>query len=309
MHTRLRTELCILAALLCTTIIPAFGVLGIVGLLLAGLRVLGRAPTRVRQLAWVTAALPGPIAVVSVLFAPLRIWERGVLLLGIVLQWLPVDDTVRWVIALAIATLPLWRSRQTLGVLALVPVLHLAAARPWPESLAPVVTAAAGLGVLWYGYRGTHAQQWWCVAGLLIGVHSSAALTVLPWVLTVGLVSQRALAVWCWWALAGVLASTGAVVGAGLVVIPFLRALESLVLPRWRTLALLLLWCLVPVSGSVARLQTSLNLYGSAWSGDIVGFVDSQQQLVTQFPWLVVVLAGVVGWAVWHQWLDEVARV
>lgn len=306
MYRRSIVNLLVCGALVCTTVVPAFGVAALVALVLVALRLMGRAPTRRAQLAWLLAALPSPLGLAAVLIAPLRMWERAIVLLGLAMQWLPLDASVRWAIVIAIGIIPVVYPTSRLALLALLPLLQLAATITWPLGWDIALCVAAGAWIVWLWSRGVQTGLWWAVAVLLCGLNSSAAIAVLPWVLVCALVPRAMLEVFSWWGVVGALASGGYGVLAGLGVAPLLNTLTRI---NWRgerrTLLVLALWCLVPASSSVARLQTSLSVYGTLYSGAALGFADATQRIVAHFPWLVVGLTGVLLWSVWLQWQDE----
>ncbi len=306
MYRRSIVNLLVCGALVCTTVVPAFGVAALVALVLVALRLMGRAPTRRAQLAWLLAALPSPLGLAAVLIAPIRMWERAVVLLGLAMQWLPLDASVRWAIVIAIGIIPVVYPTSRLALLALLPLLQLAATITWPLGWDLALCVAAGAWIVWLWSRGVQTGLWWAVAVLLCGLNSSAAIAVLPWVLVCALVPRAMLEVFSWWGVVGALASGGYGVLAGLGVAPLLNTLTRI---NWRgerrTLLVLALWCLVPASSSVARLQTSLSVYGTLYSGAALGFADATQRIVAHFPWLVVGLTGVLLWSVWLQWQDE----
>jgi hypothetical protein len=306
MYRRSIVNLLVCGALVCTTVVPAFGVAALVALVLVAVRLMGRAPTRRVQLAWLLAALPSPLGLAAVLIAPIRMWERAVVLLGLAMQWLPLDASVRWAIVIAIGIIPVVYPTSRLALLALLPLLQLAATITWPLGWDIALCVAAGAWIVWLWSRGVQTGLWWAVAVLLCGLNSSAAIAVLPWVLVCALVPRAMLEVFSWWGVVGALASGGYGVLAGLGVAPLLNTLTRI---NWRgerrTLLVLALWCLVPASSSVARLQTSLSVYGTLYSGAALGFADATQRIVAHFPWLVVGLTGVLLWSVWLQWQDE----
>jgi hypothetical protein len=306
MYRRSIVNLLVCGALVCTTVVPAFGVAALVALVLVALRLMGRAPTRRVQLAWLLAALPSPLGLAAVLIAPVRMWERAVVLLGLAMQWLPLDASVRWAIVIAIGIIPVVYPTSRLALLALLPLLQLAATITWPLGWDIALCVAAGAWIVWLWSRGVQTGLWWAVAVLLCGLNSSAAIAVLPWVLVCALVPRAMLEVFSWWGVVGALASGGYGVLAGLGVAPLLNTLTRI---NWRgerrTLLVLALWCLVPASSSVARLQTSLSVYGTLYSGAALGFADATQRIVAHFPWLVVGLTGLLLWSVWLQWQDE----
>jgi hypothetical protein len=306
MYRRSIVNLLVCGALVCTTVVPAFGVAALVALVLVALRLMGRAPTRRAQLAWLLAALPSPLGLAAVLIAPIRMWERAIVLLGLAMQWLPLDASVRWAIVIAIGIIPVVYPTSRLALLALLPLLQLAATITWPLGWDIALCVAAGAWIVWLWSRGVQTGLWWAVAVLLCGLNSSAAIAVLPWVLVCALVPRAMLEVFSWWGVVGALASGGYGVLAGLGVAPLLNTLTRI---NWRgerrTLLVLALWCLVPASSSVARLQTSLSVYGTLYSGAALGFADATQRIVAHFPWLVVGLTGVLLWSVWLQWQDE----
>lgn len=306
MYRRSIVNLLVCGALVCTTVVPAFGVAALVALVLVALRLMGRAPTRRVQLAWLLAALPSPLGLAAVLIAPIRMWERAIVLLGLAMQWLPLDASVRWAIVIAIGIIPVVYPTSRLALLALLPLLQLAATITWPLGWDIALCVAAGAWIVWLWSRGVQTGLWWAVAVLLCGLNSSAAIAVLPWVLVCALVPRAMLEVFSWWGVVGALASGGYGVLAGLGVAPLLNTLTRI---NWRgerrTLLVLALWCLVPASSSVARLQTSLSVYGTLYSGAALGFADATQRIVAHFPWLVVGLTGVLLWSVWLQWQDE----
>jgi hypothetical protein len=306
MYRRSLVNLLVCGALVTTTMIPAFGVVALVALVLVSLRVLGGAPTRRAQLAWVLAALPSPLGAAAVMFAPVRMWERAVMLLGLVAQWLPLDEQIRWSIVIAIALIPAVYPQTRLAVHAVLPMLHLATTITWPIGWDVAVCVAAGVWIVWSWSRGGHPGLWWAVAVLVCGLNSSAAIAVLPWVLVCALAPRPLLEVLSWWGVVGALASGGYGVLAGLGVVPLLTTLQRV---RWvaerRILLVLAVWCMVPVTSSVARLQTSLSVYGTLYSGVALGFADATQRIVAHLPWVAMGLSGVLIWSVWMQWQDE----
>ena len=164
--------------------------------------------------------------------------------------------------------------------------------------------AAAWCVLRWVGDR--REGLWWVIALLLCGLNSSAAIAVLPWVLVCALAQLALYEAWSWWAVLATLASGGYGVVAGLLFVPMVSALQRV---NWRVpragVLVLLLWCVVPVTSSVARLQTSLSLYGTLYGGTALAFADSSQRVVAQLPWFVVLLLGVLLWAATMQWHNE----
>ena len=306
MYRRSIVNLLVCGALVTTTMIPAFGVVALVALVLVSLRVLGCAPSRRAQLAWLLAALPSPLGLAGVLIAPIRRWERAVVLLGLAMQWLPLDAWVRWTTVIVIVSIPVVYPRSRMALLALLPLLQLAATITWPLGWDVAVCVAAGAWIVWSWSRGNHPGLWWAVAVLVCGLNSSAAIAVLPWVLVCALAPRAMLEVLSWWGVVGALASGGYGVLAGIGMIPMLSTLQHV---RWlaerRMLLVLALWCVVPVTSSVARLQTSLSVYGTLYSGAALGFADATQRIVAHLPWLAMGLTGVLIWSVWMQWQDE----
>ncbi len=306
MYRRRIVNLLVCGGLVTTTMIPAFGVVALVALVLVSLRVMGCPPTRRAQLGWVLAALPNPLGAAAVLIAPVRLWERAVMLLGLAAQWLPLDTPMRWGIVIAIALIPALYPHTRLSLHAVLPLLQLAATITWPIGWDVSLCVGAGAWIVWSWSRGGHPGLWWAVAVLVCGLNSSAAIAVLPWVLVCAVAPRALLEVLSWWGVIGAFASGGYSVLAGLGVVPFLTTLQrARWVPQQRILLVLAVWCMVPVTSSVARLQTSLSVYGTLYSGAALGFADTTQRMVAHLPWLALGITGVLIWSVWMQWQDE----
>lgn len=305
MQRRTLANMGILAALATTTIIPALGVLGLIAVVLMSVRILGCGPARRMQLSWVLAALPSPVSLGATLTAPLAWWERGVLAVALLMPWIAGDPLLRWCVVLLVGCVPLATS-SSLRVLALIPVLHMAATVAWPNGLdvLVLVVAACLTAVRWL--RGDRRQHWDAAVLALCGLNSSAALAVLPWALVCSVAPLALLSAWTWWGVLAAFASGGYSLVAGLLMVPFLEQLQQ---STWRVgqwLVVLLVWCVLPVTSSVARLQTSLSPFGVLYSDDALAVADATQRIVAHLPWQAVGLVGVLLWAAWMQWRTEV---
>jgi len=306
MPRRTWAQMSIIAALALTTIIPAFGVLGMIAVVLISLRTLGYAPSRRMQLGWVIAALPSPLAVGAALVAPLVWWERGVLALALLMPWVPGEPAMRWGIVLLAAGLPIGMRNTRLRVMSIVPVLQLAATLTWPQGWDRAVLVLALCFVCMQVVRGERDRIWDGIALVLCAVNSSAAIAVLPWVLVCVYVRLAVLEVWTWWGGIAALASGGYGLLAGLALVPLVQSLQRVSWRMGRWLIVIVLWCVLPVTSSVARLQTSLSPYGVMYSDDALAFADATQRIVAHFPWQVVGLVAVLLWAAWMQWNSAV---
>jgi len=104
--------------------------------------------------------------------------------------------------------------------------------------------------------------------------------------------------------MAGALLSAGLWWGIGLIVFPLMQVLVHLTWHDMRRQAgVMLLWLAFPLTGSVARLQTSIGPYGDVAHTSSWQFVNAANTMVAGIPWLVVVWCIVLAWAVrlvWH---------
>lgn len=305
MQRRTLTNLGILAVLATTTIVPAFGVVGLIAIVLMSVRILGYGPARRMQMSWVLAALPSPVSIGAVITAPLAWWERGVLAVALLMPWIPGDPLIRWALVLMVGGIPLYRA-SGLRVLGLIPVLHMAATVAWPTGLDTLILVLALCVTVFRWWRGDHAQLWAAVGMALCGLNSSAALAVLPWAVVCSLVPLAILAAWTWWGVLAALASGGFGIVAGLAMVPLLERLQQVSWRMGRWVVVILVWCAIPVTSSVARLQTSLTPYGVLYSDDALAVADATQRIVAHLPWQTLGLVGVLVWATWMQWRTEV---
>jgi hypothetical protein len=302
MQRRTRAQLSIIAALALTTIIPAFGVIGMIGVVLISLRTIGYAPTRRVQLSWVLAALPSPLSIGAALVAPLAWWERCALAMAFVMPWVPGEPSWRWGIVLLVAGIPIGITNTRLRVVSIVPVLQMAATREWPQGWDSFVLVLALCFVCVQLVRGERARLWDGIALALCALNSSAAIAVLPWVLVCIYVPLAVLEVWTWWGVIAAAASGGYGLLAGLAMIPLVQSLQRVIWRTGRWLVVIVVWCVLPVTSSVARLQTSLSPYGVLYSDNALAFADATQRIIAHFPWQVMGLVGVLLWAAWMQW-------
>lgn len=302
--------LIISAALICS-VIPQFGVLAIVALVLASQRLCHIPLSRRNQLALVGMSLPTPFACIAPLWGT-QVWWQRVLLGGVLaLAWSPAPPWLVWGIALVVAGVPLVRLPTRDAVRWLIPLLVVMSQLAWPRwwDVAVVVIALLGVGVGGILHRA--AVQWWSAVLLCVGVASGAGIIVLPWLCVLHSMAERhtrGLAIMAWWGVAHVCLAAGWPWGLGLIALPLMRVLPMLTWHDVRQNALVLMvWLALPLDGAVARLQTSLGPYGDVAHDATWQFVTAGHTMVGGLPWLVLLWCGVLAWAMRQLWnLHEV---
>jgi len=297
--------LIISAALVCS-VIPQLGVLAIPALVIASQRLLHMPLSRRDQLALLGMGLPTPLACIAPLWGTYAVWQRVLLIGALAVAWSPLPALLVWGVTLLVACVPLIIPPTRDATRWLMPVLVVTAQLAWPVwwDVAVVVVALCGYASAVLTTRDT--LQWWSAALLCIGVASGAGIVVLPWVCVLHSLAERhtrGLAIMAWWGVAHVCLAAGWPWGLGMVALPVMRALPALTWHDVRQNALVLLvWVALPLDGSVARLQTSLGVYGDVTHDTTWQFVTAAHTMVGGVPWLVLVWCGVLAWAMHHLW-------
>ena len=303
--------LVISAALVCG-VIPQFGVLAVPALVLASQRLLQLPLSRRNQLALLGMGLPTPLACIAPLWGTQAWWQRLLCVGALALAWSPLPPQLVWGGVLLVAGVPLLLTPTRDALRWLMPVLVVASRMAWPMwwDVAGVVVAASCYAVGALQHR--PALQWWSAALLCVAVASGAGIIVLPWVCllhSMPVAQQRGLSIVAWWGMAGMMLSAGLWWGIGLFVFPLVQALGQVTWQDMRRHALVMvLWLAVPLTGSVARLQTSLGAYGDVVNTTSWQFVDAAHAMVAGVPWLVVGWCLGLAWAMRQLWDNEVAH-
>lgn len=298
------------AALVCG-VIPQFGVLAIPALVIASQRLLQMPVSRRNQLALLGMGLPTPLACIAPLWGTQPWWQRVLCVGALALAWSPLPPMIVWGGALLMAAVPLRMSPTRDAVRWMMPLLVVASRLAWPLGwdVAYVGVAASCVAVGVIGQR--PATQWWSAALLCVGLASGAGIIVVPWLCllySMPVARQHALAVMAWWGMVGVLMSAGLWWGIGLLVFPLMQTLAQVTWCDLRQHAIVvLLWLAMPLTGSVARLQTSIGPYGDVTNTSSWQFVDAANTMVAGVPWLVVVWCLVLAWAVRVVWSGDEA--
>lgn len=301
----LRTVL-IVVCLLTPTMIPSLGVSALFGVVLACQIILGQRPTWRNSLAGMLSVLPTPFAFVAPFMANHPRWQRVLLSIALAVGWVPVPLEVQWGIVVVVAGMSLIVPHQRDAWRWYVPWLQLAALQIWPQWWdigVVVMSMLIGGTALW---QRRPDRLWWSVVMLLLSLNTGAGLAVAPWAMVAATSGLPWLSVVVVWATMTTLVSAGAAVAVigGLVAIIIIARQLPWPIP-WRIVAVWLLWALVPVTATEARLQTSLSVYGRLWSDGALTMVNAGQQAVATIPWLGVVATLVVLGSIAVQWGDE----
>lgn len=305
MHRVIHTVI-ILGCLLTPTMIPSLGVSALFGVVMASQLLMGQMPTRRNSMASLLSTLPTPVTIVAPLFADHRWWQRVVLSSALAIVWVPVWPQVQWIVVVAVACMSLATASQRDAWRWYVPWVHLAAVQAWPPwwDVGAVMVALVIAGVsLWH--RRQDGMRWSMVM-LVLALNTGAGLAITPWAMVAAIVGAPWLLVVVVWAATTALLASGAALAVigGLVGVVVLAPRLTWPIP-WRIVAVWVLWALVPITATEARLQTSLSVFGRLWSDGSLTMVNAGQQAVATIPWLVLVATLVVLGSVAVQWRDE----
>ncbi len=305
MHRVIHTVI-ILGCLLTPTMIPSLGVSALFGVVLASQVLMGQMPTRRNSMAALLSALPTPVTIVAPLFADHHWWQRVVLSGALAIVWAPIWPEVQWLIVIVVACMSLATPSQRDAWRWYVPWVQLAALQAWPQwwDMSALAVALMSIGVsLW---QGRHERLWWSVVMLVLALNTGAGLAIAPWAMVAAIVGSPWLLVVVVWATMTALVASGAALAVigGLVGIVVLAPRLTWPIP-WRIVAVWVMWALVPVTATEARLQTSLSVFGRMWGDGAVTMVNAGQQAVATIPWLALVATLVVLGSVAVQWGDE----
>lgn len=305
MHRVIHTVI-LLGCLLTPTMIPSLGVSALFGVVMASQLLFGQMPTRRSSMAALLSTLPTPVSIVAPLLADQRWWQRVVLSGALAVVWAPVWPEVQWIVVIAVAGMSLYTAHQRDNWRWYVPWVQLAAVQAWPLwwDVGGVVVTLVIAGVsLWY-----HRPDWlrWSMVMLMLALNTGAGLAVVPWAMVAAIVGAPWLLVVVVWAMMTALLASGAALAVigGLVGIVVLAPHLTWPIP-WRIVAVWLLWALVPITATEARLQTSLSAFGRMWGDGTLTMVNAGQQAVATVPWLGLVATLVVLGSVAVQWRDE----
>lgn len=302
MHRVLYTVI-ILGCLLTPTMIPSLGVSAFFGVVLASQIILGQTPTRRNSLAGLLSALPTPLACGAPLIADHPWWQRLILSGALVVAWVPIWPEVQWIVVVGVAGLSLAYSTQRDAWRWYVPWLQLATLQAWPQWWdVGIVVFSLILGgiVLW---QRRPERMWWSVVMLVLALNTGAGLAVAPWAMVAAIVGAPWLLIVVVWATttALVAAGTALVVIIGLISLVMLAPQLTWPIP-WRIVAVWLLWVMVPITATEARLQTSLSVYGRLWGDGALTMVNAGQQAVAIVPWGALVATLIVLGSIALQW-------
>lgn len=305
MHRVLHTVM-ILACLLTPTMVPSLGVSAFFGVVLASQIILGQRPTWRNSLSGMLSALPTPVALGVPLLGNHPWWQRVILSGALAVVWVPVWPEIQWGVVVAVAGLSLVAPHQRDAWRWYVPWLQLAAVQAWPEwwDIGVVVMSLLISGIALWQRRPD--RLWWSVVMLLMSLNTGAGLAVAPWAMVAAISGLPWLFVVIVWATTTAIIASGAalVVIIGLVALITLAPQLTWPIP-WSVVGVWLLWALVPVTATEARLQTSLSAYGRLWSDGALTMVNAGQQAVATMPWLGIVATLVVLGSIAVQWRDE----
>lgn len=309
MHRVIHTVI-ILGCLLTPTMIPSLGVSALFGVVMASQVLMGQMPTRRNRMAALLSTLPTPVTMVAPLMANHGWWQRIVLSSALALVWAPVWPELQWIVVIAVACMSFYAPSQRDAWRWYVPWVQLAALQVWPQwwDVGVMVMSLLIAGVsLWH-----RRDDWlrWSVVMLVLALNTGAGLAVAPWAMVAAVVGAPWLLVVVVWATMTALLASGtalAVIG-GLVGIVVLAPHLTWPIP-WRIVAVWVLWALVPITATEARLQTSLSAFGRMWGDGVLTMVNAGQQAVATIPWLALVATLVVLGSVAVQWRDEERHV
>jgi hypothetical protein len=305
MHRVVHTVM-ILACLLTPTMVPSLGVSAFFGMVLASQIILGQRPTRRNGLAGMLSALPTPLAWGAPLLAQHPWWQRLILSGALAVVWAPVRPEIQWGVVVAVAGLSLIAPHQRDAWRWYVPWLQLAALQAWPEwwDIGVVVLSLLLGGIAWWQRRPD--RLWWSVVMLLLSLNTGAGLAVAPWTMVAAMSGLPWVSVVIVWATMTGLVASGAALAVIIGLVALIRLTPQLTWPiPWSVVGVWLLWALVPVTATEARLQTSLSVYGRLWSDGALTMVNAGQQAVATMPWLGIVATLVVLGSIAVQWRDE----
>jgi len=305
MHRVIHTVI-LIVCLLTPTMIPSLGVSALVGVVMASQLLLGHAPTRRNGMAALLSALPTPLTIVAPLFADHRWWQRVVLSGALAVVWAPVWPALQWIVVIAVAGMSLYAPSQRDAWRWYIPWVQLAALQAWPQwwDVGVFVISLSLVGVTLWQRRPELVR--WIIVMLVLALNTGAGLAVVPWAMVVAVVRAPWLLVVVVWATMTALVAAGSAVAVigGLIALVMVAPHLTWPIP-WRVVAVWLLWALVPITATEARLQTSLSAFGRLWGDGALTMVNAAQQAVATVPWLAMVATLVVLGSVAVQWRDE----
>jgi len=309
MHRVIHTVM-ILVCLLTPTMIPSLGVSALFGVVMASQVLMGQTPTRRNSMAALLSALPTPVTIVAPLFADHRWWQRAILSGALAVVWAPVWPELQWLVVTAVAGMSLYTPHQRDAWRWYVPWVQLAALHTWPPwwDVGVVVISLSIAGVALWQRR----LDWvrWSVVMLVLALNTGAGLAITPWAMVAAVVGAPWLLVVVVWATMTALVAAGSAVAVIGGLIALIMVVPHLTWPiPWRIVTVWLIWALVPVTATEARLQTSLSAFGRMWGDGAVTMVNAGQQAVATIPWLGLVATLVVLGSVAVQWRDEERHV
>jgi hypothetical protein len=305
MHRVLYTVI-ILGCLLTPTMIPSLGVSALFGVVMASQLLLGQMPTRRNSLAGLLSTLPTPLACGAPLIADHPWWQRLILSGALAIVWAPVWPAVQWIVVVGVAGLSLVYSTQRDAWRWYVPWLQLAALQMWPQwwDVGVVVLSLVLGGIALWQRR--PERIWWSVVMLVLALNTGAGLAVVPWAMVVAVVGMPWLVVVVVWATMTALVAAGAAFATIIGLVGLIMIASRLTWPiPWRIVVVWVMWALVPITATEARLQTSLSAYGRLWSDGALTMVNAGQQAVAIMPWGALVATLIVLGSIALQWRAE----
>lgn len=296
----------ILGCLLTPTMIPSLGVSALFGVVMASQLLLEQMPTRRNSMAALLSTLPTPVTIVAPLLANHRWWQRVILSGALAIVWTPVWPAVQWIVVIAVAGMSLYAPSQRDAWRWYVPWVQLAAAHAWPPwwDVGVMVMSLSIAGVSLWQRRDDRLR--WSIVMLVLALNTGAGLAVVPWAMVVAVVGMPWLLVVVVWATTTALVAAGAAFATIIGLIGLIMIAPRLTWPiPWRIVAVWVMWALVPITATEARLQTSLSVFGRLWGDGSLTMVNAGQQAVAMIPWLALVATLVVLGSVAVQWRDE----
>jgi hypothetical protein len=309
MHRVIHTVI-ILACLLTPTMIPSLGVSAFFGVVLTSQIILGQRPTWRNSLAGILSALPTPVALGAPLLAYHTWWQRLILSGALAIVWAPVRPEIQWGVVVVVAGMSLITPHQRDAWRWYVPWVQLAALQAWPQwwDVGVVVLSLLIGGIALWQRRSAYVR--WSIVMLLLALNTGAGLAVAPWAMVVAVVGAPWLLIMVVWATTTAVVASGAALAVIIGLVALIRLAPQLTWPiPWRVVGVWMVWALVPVTATEARLQTSLSVYGRLWGDGALTMVNAGQQAVATLPWLSIVATLVVLGSIAVQWRDEERHV
>jgi hypothetical protein len=257
-------------------------------------------------MAGILSALPTPVALGAPLLANHSWWQRLMLSAALVVVWVPVWPEIQWGVVVAMAGMSLVFPHHRDAWRWYVPWLQLAALQAWPQWWdVGVVVMSLLIGVIALWQRRPE-RMWWSVVMLLLSLNTGAGIAVAPWAMVAAVVGAPWLLIVVVWATTTAVVASGAALAVIIGLVALIRLTPQLIWPvPWSVMGVWVVWALVPVTATEARLQTSLLAYGRLWGDGALTMVNAGQQAVATMPWLGIMATLVVLGSIAVQWRDE----